>query len=259
MGESTSWWGNFQLEEDTATLWQIGPLSVRVTRSTEEWRLAWRRDSAEPPEEPAVTGGLPPEDLDDSWTLRRFGFSATTPALRLVPMLSDRPVVTRPEIPFSVQPGQSIRLLVSTPVWLRFEVEGPGSPLAEIPVLRLSDTWFGPSTRHGELCYASRSHLRPAGEPNLLPRWRALTEIALDNRAPDPLSLERLSLPVPRLTLYTDGARLWTSSLRLERVAGEEAGVTVGPAPSVAPQRLSPPRQEGELSLVLRAFNSLFR
>jgi hypothetical protein len=106
---------------------------------------------------------------------------------------------------------------------------------------------------------ASRSHLRPAGEPNLLPRWRALTEIALDNRAPDPLSLERLSLPVPRLTLYTDGARLWTSSLRLERVAGEEAGVTVGPAPSVAPQRLSPPRQEGELSLVLRAFNSLFR
>ena len=51
-------------------------------------------------------------------------------------------------------------IYVSTPLWVRVDVHDPPQFLQEIPVIRPSDTWFGPSTREGELGYAGRTHGR---------------------------------------------------------------------------------------------------
>jgi len=252
------WWSELAPEEGQGASWRIGPLTLRVIRLKAEWRVAWRVQDEEA--EPTMEVDVPVEELDDRWTIRRYGFSTTTPSCRLAPALSDRTIVSRPAIPFVVPPGQSINLLVSTPLWLRVEVEG--AAIQELPTLRLSDTWFGASTREGQLCYAARTHLRTVHDPVELPGWRALTPVRVSNRAADPLVVERLALPVPRLSIYRDGDSFWTSAVTLERPpeGEEEARVIVEPgAPTPGAARLGEPRSVSDENPVARVFNSIFR
>jgi len=251
------WWGDFTLEEERSALWRAGTLALRVTRQQSEWRMAWRSEPDEAA--PAMTATVPAEDLDDTWELRRYGFSTTTAVGRLVPALSDRTIVSRPAIPVAVPPGQSIDLVVTTPLWLRAECEGLA--INELPTLRLSDTWFGASTREGQLCYAARTHLRPARELGEVSGWRALTTVRVINRAADTLVVERLALPVPRLALYRHRDAFWTSTITLERPleSSEEAQVTVDPAPpGPGAVRIGEPRETADEHPVSRVFNSLF-
>lgn len=255
-----SWWGDFELPMQTSGAWRVGPLELRITHTSREWRVAWRRD------EGADDGvelrlGLPAEDLPDDYDRRRFGFARTAAAVRLAPALSDRPFVSRPAVPFAVPPGQELALVVTTPLWLGVVAEGLEAPLVEVPVLRPSDTWFGPNTREGQLCYASRTHLRPADDPGEVPAWRALSTVRIQNRGADALMLERLSLPVPQLRLYVDaGGAFRTSSLLLERQGGEQARVTIAPDPPDGATPVAPPRLDESSGgfVVARVFNSLF-
>src|SRR3569833_3342056 len=96
-----SWWGGFNLERDEALRWRIGPLTLWLWCWPFVWLLVFR----------CVVGVfvfllLEAGVTESEWSraaeahLERFVFRETKAAIELVPMLADRPVVTRPVVPF---------------------------------------------------------------------------------------------------------------------------------------------------------------
>lgn len=252
------WWREESFETGEVRSWRIGPLWLTVQRTAQEWKLAHRWtewEDADPGWE-IVSGGDFPEE---GWDLTRFVFFATGSSLTLAPALADRPVVTSPRVPLFVLPGEKATLFVSTPLWL--QVKGEGQVLLEVPVRRASDTWFGPSTREGELCYSTKTRAAVSvGNLDLLAR-RAVTPVQLMNRGLTPLRLERLKLPVPLLSLFgTDDGTLWTETVQMNREeSSETATIDVRKGPpgtATGADLLAAPRQQVDENPVMQVFST---
>jgi hypothetical protein len=260
-----SWWGRFSVDEGQTSQWQIGPLKLAVQRLLNEWQLAYERD--EIMIEEANGWQLDQTALDVNSLgyaqTERYTFGQTSSTLWVLPALADRPVVTRPWTPFYVTAGEETVMFVSSPLWVRIAVDDPPKILQEIPIRRPSDTWFGPSTMEGELCYASRTHGRLNFENVALQPQRAIIEVIIRNRADTTLLVERLSLPVPYLSLFeTPEGLLWTESVTMVRTrdTGMATFDLVSRPPVQAGQAklVSEPRQTPSRNMVIRAFGALF-
>ena len=273
----TPWWGSVTLDLDQTGRWNVGPCTLWLHRSDHEWRLVEHHAGDPMASDSRVT--LPV--ADDEWaavsdpeapeapdrSITRFGFRETTATADAHPLLGDRPFVVRPESTILVAPGERLTLYVSTPLWIRLTLSGATSSLHhDLPVLRPSDTWFGPSTREGTLCYAARTTGRIRLE-NLLQRMhRAVTPIAVHNQAADTLHIERIQIPVQHLALYASVYHfLWTQGIVLDRredSEGADVRILDGPPDDATdPTRLAPPREEVKTSLAMstfRAIGSLF-
>lgn len=258
------WWGDFALADNESLCWQLGPLQLQWVNAALQWRCAHRR-LAEVDDESVVDWQLIRGDATPAFTenSQRFVFSQPMCEASVLPALADRSVITRPTTALTIPPRQSVLLLVSTPLWFQLRCAGVAQPLLEVPISRPSDTWFGPSTCDGELAYASRTHARLQGEP-LPPRpHRAVTPVRIENRIDAPLLVERISLPVPLLSLFiaADGM-LWTEEVTLRREqAGEMAALQVGqgaPLLALAATLVQGPRNANRSGILLRAFAALF-
>lgn len=257
------WWGEFILPMHSMGRWRVGPLELWAQHLSGEWRIAWRSGEELMQPVAGVELSLPIVNPDPDMQVCRFSFRETGKPLRLVPMLADRPVVVRPELPLFIPSGEEITLFVSTTLWVALHMGMQTQPLIEMPSLRPSDTWFGPNTRQGELCYASRTLAHTRME-DVIPRpHRAVTPVKIRNRSQDPLLLERLSVPVPLLTLHQDkDGHFWTQSLALERAGRDgEVHLQLGDASlpgDLSIRQISTPRQTEDDSGVLRALSRFF-
>jgi len=180
--QSGAWWETGRFPVGTAGRWRIGPLELWIQRLEGEWRIASEQgddplDDALEREVPCVIDGV----LDREST-ERYASNSKTEVIRLAAALADRSVVTRSDKPLHVPPGEEISVFVSSPLWVRIEAGEPGKLLRELPVFRPSDTWFGPNTREGELCYASRTHHRLRLEQIPARPHRAVTSVLVRNR-----------------------------------------------------------------------------
>jgi hypothetical protein len=266
--ESWEWWGTYQVPDEGVRHHRVGPLHVWIQRLSGEWRVAWERD---PDSADAILEMDRPIDVHDFLTLpnaTRYVFGETSDSVSLQPALADRPVVTSAEYPLHMAPDEEAIVYVSSPLWVRVEVPTPGSNrvLCELPVTRLPDTWFGPDTLEGELCYAARTvHRIQLDRIPFLPH-RTTTAVQVLNRARKLLTLQRMKLPVPNLSLFQTGDhRLWTQDVVFERsreddsavvhlpTHGDRVRVHAGKARLIAPARK--PVVE---SAMVRAFSSLF-
>lgn len=247
---SQLWWGEYALDLDQVLQSDIGPLSFAIRRLRQEWRIYYDYN---PLWDEAAGGEAAFLDVETVAARGRYVMGQTTEGCTLVPALADRPVVTRPEIPFYILPGQQLTLFVSTPLWVGIQAGGERVPLLEVPILLLSDTWFGPSTRQGDLCYAINTNARIDPDGLLRRSYRAITPVVVSNRADDPLLLERLKLPVPLLDLYAaKNDFLWTQAVQMIRHSDEgkdQLKIQDGPpihcpgAKLVAPARQKPDRK----------------
>lgn len=122
------------------------------------------------------------EELPEDAETFRVAQCGDVGPLKLVPIMADRLVVSRPKSPFRILPGQHATLFVSTPAWVRIAL-GNGKALAELPLFRPSDTWFGPSTLVGELGYAARTHCRLDVCDVPFRPHRAVTPLRVENRS----------------------------------------------------------------------------
>jgi hypothetical protein len=241
----------------------VGPSTFWVQRREYEWRLHQLERSDGRDTEVEVAAPCPAEEIIQDARLDRFAIANNGMTLTVSPLLADRPVVVRPETPLYVPSGEDITLYVSTPLWLKLAVDSPALLLAERPVQRPSDTWFGPSTLVGELCYASRTSGR-LRLPELPQRpHRAVTPVRIRNLAKDALLLQRVKVPVQYLTLYrSQVGGLWTQTATLVREQdGDLAALQLGrraPSEATGARQLVPPRQQAESNLALRAFSRLF-
>lgn len=257
-------WGELQLRPGEPQRVQIGPLLLNLQRLPGEWRIA--REQVDTSEDGVGSPelGIEPEDLLKHEGMERFAVSTDDNAVSVLPVLADRPVVARPEYPFHLPAGEEVTVFVSTPLWARILVGEPPKKLVEVPVSRPSDTWFGPSTREGEVCYASRTFLRLTLDNVPIRPHRAITTLQLRNQAHDDLFLKALKLPVHHLALYAaPGGRIWTQDVTMERSGKGSMGALKlrDRTPRLAPDavHLSDPRQDPEGKILLRAFSALFK
>lgn len=267
------WWGEVTLDAYEGGKWEIGPSTLWVYRSSHDWRVLSQLSTdpvtADPmAERSTVTVPLDKDEMtavleaeDEEIQTNRHSVRDTNETVALRPALADRPVVARPEHPLSVLPGESVTLYLSTPLWVRVVLVESDRQLQEVPSHRMSDTWFGPSTREGELCYATRTAGRLRLDKLPLRLHRALTPLQIHNRAKEPLALERVQLPAPHLALYrTPDDVLWTEAVSMTHREGDEgAAVQIrdGPPDDVADAtRLQDPRATSKQSLFTSTFST---
>ncbi|MDX1513052.1 MAG: hypothetical protein R3174_04850 [Gammaproteobacteria bacterium] len=252
------WWGEWTLDEGETRWWALGALLVGVHRKAREWRVGYEYFAE-------GTAMLPMSErsVDELKTASRYIFSRTGGELKISPALADRAVVTRPVSPLYLPPGEETLMYVSSQAWVRVEAVDPGKVLLDVPSVRPSDTWFGPSTRDGELCYASKTHARLVLED--LPRqpFRAVTPLQIVNESDSEMMLERVSLPVTGLTLYaSEAGELWTQSVSMR--AGRDRQLASlklkdqPPGQIENPVVVSAPREIHHERDLVRAFSSIF-
>lgn len=234
------WWRNFELPSGFLQNLQIGPMKLQISHMEREWRIAASRvdeTSVSDPQSQRIVE--PSEPLAGATALgkdvKRYASRRTGAGFRLVPVTADRPVVCRPLNQIFVLPGDHVELFVSTPIWINVFLDasasaesgsaasgqGDGSHVAEIPTVRLTDTWIGPSTVEGELGYSAVTKARLSYADVTIKPHLVTTGVVIRNLALHPLRLDRISLPAPYLHVYaTSGGALCTEGVLLEHKEG---------------------------------------
>jgi hypothetical protein len=255
------WWGPFNFNDGETRHWRIGPFRMWLTRLDGEFRLVSVRDDEPEPGELVAgvpTSDLPPEDGE----VMRFGAGATEDAMTIQPLTADRAFIFKSQNPFLVPPKGEVTAFLSSPVWVRLQLDDPERHLHQEPTFRPSDTWFGPTTIEGELCYAARTSVRFHLE-NLPSRpFRAVTVLKIMNHAESVLPLARIRLPLPHLSLYGgEDGRLWTENVILDRKQdGDFAEIKLtrsAPTEAGSCEKVSKPREEIRRHVLIRSFTSL--
>jgi hypothetical protein len=258
------WWGSWKMAAGETRRWRIGPTTLWIQWTRYELHIV--QEIGDDPLDTAleIANSVTLDTLERVGMPERFVRRQRANTLLLSPALADRAIVTRPETPFYISPGEEVLLYVSSPLWVHIELDPPRQLLRELPTFRPSDTWFGPSTITGELCYASRTHCRLELEDLPFRPHRAVTPVFIHNQVNASLLLERLSIPVPYLSVFlgSDG-HLWTQAIKITREDEKEGlaqlAIEKGP-PGNTPeaQRIAGPRQESAASLLVRAFSKFF-
>jgi hypothetical protein len=219
------WWGEFHFEIGQSRAWRLGSLLIRITRSLNEWQLEYHRPRSQNEDDQDWEILVPESDFGQKTILERYLYAQTSASLTLLPRLADRSVVVKPINPIFIPAGQHGRMFVSTPLWLAAYIPQQKEPLFDLPILRPNDTWFGPNTLKGEICYATpvfgRTELA-----QLPPRpFRAVTPVHVHNSSNVQLQLDRMNLPVPALPLFhsSDTGRLWTSQIDVNQESANRA------------------------------------
>lgn len=255
------WWRPRMVPEGNTLHCHIGPLELDIYHGGDEWSLIWTM--GEETDADLTTSLELREGALEGEQVERHVFGDTSGNLQLRPLLLDRSVVIRPRQAVFVPSGEVTTLYLSSPLCISVDVGESPLPLREFPMLRLSDTWFGANTREGELCYSGRTRARHHLAE--LPRrpHRAITPVRIENHAEASLPLEKLSLPVPNLSLYgAEDGSLWTQSVSLTRTANSDLAalqISHGPPEDAGKVELiSGPRQEAQKGGLVRAFSVFF-
>jgi hypothetical protein len=262
--EAVVWNLAYPIADGEPSFWQIGPLQLWACRLPGELRLASKRgeDSLDETLIIEVPSDIyePPEGAK----VRRISFQQPPDTLELAPALADRPVVVSCEDPLIVPPAEETTLFISMPLWVRVTHGGSSATLLDLPTHRPSDTWFGPTTMTGELCYATRTCVRLNLESLPARPGRSISVVQVKNQARTELKLDKLRLPALEMSIYvTDNGRFWTDSVTLERQEdGENAAARLskGPPWQAPDARLAAgPRSASSGGLLTRTFGSLLR
>jgi len=263
-GRADVWWEPHDVEEGRGGSFHIGALQMWVAHLSGEWRIAIEYDADQSEEEVVTRCPESIVDPPEAAAVHRFATGRADERLSLLPVLADRSIVARPEVPFSVLPDDEARFFISTSVWVCVNVGDPPSRLLEVPTIRASDTWFGATTRDGDICYASRTAARMRLANVVRRSSRAITSVVVRNRAEDALHLERIALPVPALSLFSDVAgHLWTEEVTVERDReGHVAQVKIERRPPrqvEKPERVAAARHPEAQNVFVKALSSLLR
>ncbi|WP_339669551.1 hypothetical protein [Dasania marina] len=258
------WWGDFSFAYQQRRYWSIGERQLVIERQSCEWNT-WNIDT-DTENQGAINYGEysdhSPILLKDE-KLGRHLQTATEENIRAMPALADRSIVTRPNVPLRLLGGEKTTIYVSTPLWFKAMTLPNESVLLDVPFWRPSDSWFGSTTREGEICYAKYTDARMQLELLEQRPHRAVTPVFIHNKQKNSLLIERLNVPVPLLSLYHHSERgLWTEKVNMSREdEGDKVTLVLekqAPSEILGASLLVGPRIASERHTLIRSLGSLF-
>ncbi len=260
-----NWWGEYTLHLCDTSLLKVGPLTVQFFRNEKEWQITHSQNKlvSDSEENQWSFENSSKVGVDQGETQRHI-FNETEDIFSVTPKLPDRPVVIKTAQPLNIHPGQQANIFVSIPLWLVISLGTEKPPIQEIPIVRPSDTWFGPSTMEGDLCYSSTTQGRLF--INELPRrpHRAISSVLIQNTLDKTLTLEKFSVPAPYLSLFaSEDGSLWTEVITLlnddesdlAKVSVSEESIK----PGLKIKKIAEPRMTAQKNMLLRTFTVLFQ
>ncbi|MCX4192260.1 hypothetical protein [Methylophaga sp. OBS1] len=249
---STQWWGSFAVAKGEQRVLRCADLYLQLQALPNQWWLGydWQRDinQFQP-----ILETLVEELAETPEHEQRFVFAELPSRLRLLPALADRPVVCRPVVSVSLLPFQEVTLFVCLPLWVKLQTGEGDVTLLDIPTVRVCDSWFGPNTREGVISYASQVSEQLDVKPISNNKARAAIEVRIQNQSDQMLTLDKISVPAPNLSLYVDAyGQFWTPRITLVRRDNEDAILSVD-------EVVSGGLPESELTLVCDAREDIGR
>lgn len=209
------WWGEINFELNEAKTWRIGQRKMSVQRKDAEW-LIWNEKTEEESFEELVIERATFRDPTMDILPQRYLVKNTQQSLIAKPLLADRSIIVRPHSALNILPGEQVELYVSSPLWLAFYAHKEMLPISDLPLWLPSDSWFGPNTMLGELCYSKYTEAKVTLDNIQKRSHRAITTINISNEHDEVLTIERISLPAPFLKLYVDAThQFWTDKVCL--------------------------------------------
>jgi len=254
------WWGDYEVGKNQTLRWQIGPKILWISRDQQEWRIA-SIEAQDLLDNRLIVAEATKEPDGDDIDVWRFAVQSESNAVRLLPALPDRSLVVKTTKPIYIPSMEEAILFVSIPLWLRIYVGGGSAELMDSAIVRPSDTWFGPNTMKGDLCYASQTSARLHIENLPLRPHRSITSVRIRNNSTLKLHIERLKIPVNNLSLFaSEEGHLWTEALTLERVEDtDSANVQLDKKPALIKEStlVTQPRTKISKGFLLDAFGGL--
>lgn len=247
--KNTDIWGEHHLRLHEALAINLGTLNGSLVRRPREWDLEYRYD-----QDRYVTNST------GIVSRVRTAMDNDVETAHIAPASANRNVVVRPIQTVQIPSGRRVTMFISTPLWLQCRVGE--TMIADLPLQILSDTWFGQNTREGELCYSNETQARMNRDDLPTRPERLVTPVSLVNDGDDVLVFNRLSLPVPYLSIYRSEDAMWTQEVIITRTSAlDVADIQVdalAPEQHVTSELISGPRSSEDPNLLRRTLGRLF-
>ncbi len=153
---------------------------------------------------------------NEDFTKGEYFQTGKSNSLFIAPSLPEKPLVFKGS-KLHVSPGLKLTFFLKIPltVQLYFSKNQPENLLKEIPVRRLSDTWFG-EPFGGERAFAlGNDYFQSTEKINLSP-YEAICPVTIFNNSQSVLEVERLIIRTEDMALYKNENKIVTSQLLIE-------------------------------------------
>lgn len=222
------WWGETAIQSGKRLQLRCGDLQLDILPKDNEWLVQYQLSKDLVVFKAELSYNDETDDAIEFENKQRFVSNALPDHVILQPALADRSITCKPKVTVSLFPKQQISLFVGLPLWLQLHMDGIETALLDIPTVRISDSWFGPDSRKGVICYASTNNEQLDLKPTVNHGTRVTLEVRVKNNSDAILSLDKLSIPVPHLALYVDKENeFYTRRMTLTREQDENASLTI--------------------------------
>ena len=215
-----SFWKSRHFRVNQTCIFKAGLAEVCIKHIQNGWLVKSRTSDQ-------LTNELTVEEVndltDDSGVLHFH--TGTSHELIVVPAMPNKAVVFKNNKNIKISAGESAKLYFRIPLTMQFyfqEVKDENR-LVEIPLQRLSDTWFG-EIDSGEPAYSIGSYYDKSFSEVQATTWEAICSVEIINNTMGVLELQRLILRVEDFYLYLRNNQLLTSHVRIEFKGQEQAG-----------------------------------
>lgn len=249
-----SFWKKYDFKANQTLLFRAGYAEVLVKRTANSW-LIKSNDLAQPAD------GIEVEEIDEIENdAEVFHFqTGKSNQLILVPAFPTKAVVFRNNKNIRISAGESTHLFFRIPLTMQFyfqEVKDENR-MFEIPLQRLSDTWFGEAD-NGEPAFSiGNNYDTELSSIKALP-WEAIAPVEIINNAIGIFELQRLILRVEEFSLFLKNKQLLSNHVEIEFRGPEHAGsVTLTVKNEIhghQPTQIAKPRAAGGRNLLRKSF-----
>lgn len=217
---SQNFWKKYEFAVNQTLHFKAGFADVEVKHITNGWLIKSRV-----PDQPYNDLHVDETDgFEDDLDLFHFQ-TGKSHELFVVPALPHKAVVFRNNNNIKISAGESANLFLQIPLTIQFyfqEVKEENR-MFEIPMQRLSDTWFGEAD-NGEPAFSiGNNYELQFAEIKLLP-WEAISSVEIINNTTGVFDLQRLILRVEDFSLYMKNKQLLTNHVSIEFKGPEHAG-----------------------------------
>jgi hypothetical protein len=216
---SRSFWNKYTFAVNQTLTFRAGFTETGVKRVPNGW-LVKSQSNAQPTDNLLVAGTM---DLTDGPDVFHF-YTGESNDLLVVPALPNKPVVFRNNKNLKVSAEEKARLFFRIPltIQLYFQEIKDANRMTELPLQRLSDTWFG-EIDSGEPAYSIGSaYYNSFNELESMP-WEAVIPVEISNNTAGTLELQRLILRVEDFNLYQTPKHILTSFVNIEFKGHDQA------------------------------------